>query len=520
MVKFASVPAVILALALAASADAQEKPVTTLKEREQTLRVVVSGRIVLDAVYRSAGVTFATEGFSAADDLAPAPPQDNSDSESTFEGHVAIRLDVELSDRISLVVEVGTRRVDGGAVNEWGNAAAEPIQLREARVTATDLLAPGLKAEAGIPSWSFDVRGRGNSFAFDPRHSSTIAKNVDTESDNSDAFFDRSGNGTAGPNELQVIGAVMTWTCERIQVDLVLLPSVVEGGNPTKDEALYAIDLWYDLGSIGKGNRVGGIFAVSALDITSLPSFTPPPPDASGSNTALYTLGGGIDLREIGVPGLELYVEAYFQFGDVGKVDVSGTADADDIDADGYALQLGSEYHATTGNPMPWWVAANLTYLSGDDSPTVGPSATDDTNSRFLSYENINDLLVLEDMYFGFDWDTNYIALKISSGVTLTVGSGKDNLDLSVILGITRTAEDVLYSSNGVTVTAKEDKLGNEVDVRARFHLNRQVSFHAALGLLFGSEVLEESMNLNNVPIGTDAEDSAQVFVLGTDMRF
>ncbi len=502
---FAVTPLLVLAMALAAAAQTpdQDKNLTTLKEMERTVRIVVSGRVVLDFVYRSSGVTFATEGFTSVD-VPPTPPTDDSDTETSFEGHVAIRTDIDLSDRVSIVLEIGTLRVDGGVINEWGNTTAEGIQLREAHAVVSELLTPELKAQIGIATWSFDVRGRGNSFAFDPRHSSTIAKNQNRHADDSDVFTNRASNGTAGPNELVPLGAVLTWARENIMVDLVILPGVIEGGNPSNDEALYAVDFWYKLDQLGKGSRVGAIFSISAFDIPGA-TF----PDDSQTNTALYTLGGGIVLKEVGMPGLELYFEVYVQFGDAGQSDTGGTPDAEDIEADGNSFQLGGEYHSTVGNPLPWWVGANVTYISGDDD---SPAGTDDTSGNFLSYENVNDLLILEDMYFGFDWDANYFAFKFSAGASFDVASGKDNLEVSAILGIARAAEDVVISA-----TTKEDGLGNEVDLRARYHLSKQASFNVAIGFLFGSDLLEESMRAHGDP---DEEDSAQIFTLGTDLKF
>ncbi len=504
---FVLMPAFVLALALSAAAQAtggQEKPLTTDKMMDQTVKVTVTGRVVLDMVWRSAGVTFGTEGFSPS----PAPPGlpvDHSDSENTFEGYVAVAFNVDLSDKISVVVEIGNTRIEGNSINEWGNTSAEVIRLREAHINIAELFTPETKAQVGISTWDFDIRGKGSSFAFDPRHSASITKNHDHDADEIGDIASRTGM----PGELNPVGGSFCYSREAITVGLVLLPAVIEGGNPSVDESLYAVWFMYNLDQVGKGSRVGAILAVSAFELTTRP-------DPSGVDTSLWTFGFGADLNNVGMQGLEIYGEFYFQFGNAGQIDVSGTADQEDIDADGYAFQIGGVYTHMVANPMPVWVGLNFTYVSGDDDEIVGPGATDDTNSKFLSYENINDLLVLEDMYYGFDWDTNYLAFKISGGTTMSVGSGKDNLELSLIIGIARTAEDVRYSVGGVQV-ATEDKLGNEVDFRAKYLLNKQVSVHAALGFLFGSDVLEESMRRSG---DTDEEDSAQVFVVGTDLRF
>src|ERR1051325_434904 len=109
-------PVFTLALALAAMAQ-DGQSIMTSKERPDTVKVTVTGNVVLDYVWRSPEITAFTEGFTTGGAT--------SDGENTFEGWLGVRMDVEMSDKVSAVVEFGTKRVDGGAINEWGNATAE-----------------------------------------------------------------------------------------------------------------------------------------------------------------------------------------------------------------------------------------------------------------------------------------------------------------------------------------------------------------------------------------------------------
>ena len=67
----------------------------------------------------------------------------------------------------------------GKDTNRFG---ANPEELNvfvdEASVTLNELFNPGLKLTVGIVPVSFDIRGKGSAFFFDPRHSSTFEKNV------------------------------------------------------------------------------------------------------------------------------------------------------------------------------------------------------------------------------------------------------------------------------------------------------------------------------------------------------
>src|SRR6185436_2658270 len=99
-------------LILALRVLAQEgKPVSTVPKMEDTVRITLTGEIELDYVWRRQEVVAFTGGVSGLS--APG----NADSENTLEGFVALRMNIDLSDNVSAAFEVGTKRVDGGAIN-------------------------------------------------------------------------------------------------------------------------------------------------------------------------------------------------------------------------------------------------------------------------------------------------------------------------------------------------------------------------------------------------------------------
>ena len=461
MSKISLTPAFMLALAMAAAA--QEKPLTTKKDMVDTVKVNVSGRLVLDYVWRSSELEAA---------VVTGGTLGTGESENTFEGYAAVRFEVELTDKVSAVVEVGTERVDAGAINAWGQASASAgldVVLREAHVVLGDFLTQGLWLQVGIETWSFDVRGKGSAFAFDPRHSQSFGRNLGAPPASND------------PEELQPVGGVFTYKRDQLSLDVVLLPATIEGGPASADEALYAVDLFYSIDNLG--SRAGAILAI--VDLGDSAGF-------SGRNGAVMTLGAGAVLKGL-TKGLEVYGEIYFQFGSAG-VD-EGAVDQD-LDAAGIAFQVGAEFTLDTG----LFLGANITLISGDDDLADG-----DVDS-FLSYENVNDLIILEDMYFGVDWDSNYFAVKLSAGIPLQIKT-KDDLVVSAILGITKANEDV----------GTEDGLGTEFDVRARWAVTKQAALQAAVGFLFGSDILEDSLG---GPAAPDSDDSAILYTIGADLRF
>ena len=200
-----------------------------------------------------------------------------------------------------------------------------------------------------------------------------------------------------------------------------------------------------------------------------------------------------------------MFGEAYFHFVSVTNVPDAGAAGGiqNTAHAKGYAFNFGAEY-TIPNNPV--WFGASFNYLSGDKD--VGPNKN--INS-FLSYGAINDLMILEDMYLGFDWDTNYWAFKVNGGFAMSLGTGKENLRIDGILGITKTAQTVAFA------TTSTKNLGDELDIHVRWILTKQASLHLGLGFLFSSDVLKDSMQAS---AGSDAKNHAIEYVLGADLKF
>jgi hypothetical protein len=193
-------------LAMTWAAYAQEKPVMTTRDMAETVKVTVTGEVDLDYVWRRKEITAMTGGVGDAN--TPA----DSASENTFEGFVALRLTAELSDKITGIIEFGTKRVDAGVINYFAapsgaGSAALSLQLREANITIQELIMPELKLQAGISTWSFDIRGKGQSLALDPRHSQRFDRNVNAGPDTDGALFGRAGD----YQELEPVGGWMRY---------------------------------------------------------------------------------------------------------------------------------------------------------------------------------------------------------------------------------------------------------------------------------------------------------------------
>lgn len=449
--------------------SAYAQKVDTQPERRDTLRILVTGEIDFDGVYRNDTLTAGGAGGGGS-----------GSPTWSAEGDVRLRLDIEMQERISAVVSLRTQRLTGAAAGvvaaenalvllgpDTNRFGANPEETRllvdEASVTLNEFIDPVMRLTAGIVPVSFDVRGRGSAFFFDPRHSSTFGKNVGT-----------SGQTVFGlADELQPAGVVVSYVRDAFNMGVFLLPAVIEGGDVATDEAAYGFWFLFTPKLFAEGTRFGFLATVDSF---------------AGSDTSVWTTGGGLDLHGV-VDGLEIYAESYFQYGEAGP----------DQGARGWAFQIGVEYRLPE-NDNNIWFGASFLWVSGDGD------ATDDEVRSFLSYENVNDLLVLEDQTFGLDLDTNYYSLKLGGGLAFHVGSGKKNLEVSLLVGINRLHEEISIPG------AASRSIGHEIDLRARYLATKALSFDLAFGFLFNSEVLEE--------LFAAPGDDAVVWVMGTTVRF
>lgn len=466
--------AVCLFLGLSAVAAAQDKPVMTTRERTETVKVTVTGEVDLDYVWRRAEIVAFTGGADKT-----ATPAD-TDSQNTFEGFVALRLNAELSDKVTAAIEFGTKRVDGGSINVFAGpsgtgSAALDIQLREANIQVAELFMPELRMQIGITTWNFDMRGKGQSFAFDPRHSQSFFRNVNAGPDTDVTLGTRAGD----YQELEPVGFWVRYGREKLVLDFLALPAVIEGGSPHNDEAFYAIDLLYKIDD--KDSRFGLIASATS---------------GTGGDTVIYTYGGGFDWKG----SVDIYGEIYFQNGKSNAGGINPT-----LHVGGFAYQVGAEY-VVPGDAKSW-IGANLTYFSGDDN-------TNGKSHSFTSYENVHDLMIIEDMYLGFDWDTNYRAIKIAGGFSMPAG-GRGILRLSGIIGLCETAKAVHFNTIASPETTHE--LGNEADVKVDWDLTPQLTISAGVGYLWGSKVLEDSLEAGGA---SSSSQHTILFTLGTDLKF
>ncbi len=448
-------PALIAAMALSASA---QQGIQTNADRKETLKVTVSGGFDMDWVYRGKELVELLGGQSA--------------DEGRIESNANVRFDIDLSNKVSVILNLATVRLNGDYTNigQLG-ADGQNVELWDLAIRMQEVLDPAVTIQVGTNNdFMFDIRGKGSPLFYAPGMSGPFGAN---------------DGGTLDYN--QVAGVVAWYNRDAAHFALALLPAVIEGGEAGNDEASYAITFYYDLESVGKGSRLGAIISVNTLFEGPEGPLTP------GSDTSqIITIGGGASLKGLGgMEGLEVFGEFYIQSGDIGT---SG-------DAGGTAFNLGGHYDLQ-GDSAPW-VELQFTILSGDDDPL------DTDVDQFLSYENVNDFMIIESNLFGANVGTNYTAVKLMGGLSFTAGGGdKNNVSLSGGLGFFTATEDI---NVGGTI-GNTDELGNEFDVKLTYMYSKAVSIDVAVAFLFGSEVLEGNT--------VDTEDSTSLFMVGLNGKF
>ena len=472
---------------LAMAVQGSDHKIDTHQDRASTVKVTISGDIDLEYLFRDRTLSASRGSYGSYGGGAGADGR----GEGVIQAGAGVRLDVDLTESVRIILSLHNKRFEAaGAPPDptpdilGRNPEGVQMLVDEASITLNELFTPGLSLSLGVVPVTFDVRGKGSAFFFDPANSGSLFGNARS------SVSGGNGQPTSEKDNLSPTGMHAVYAKETLSAGLFLLPAVIEGGSAKADESAYGLWFMTHVPSLGSGSRLGALICVAGGN------------EGTGSDSSLFTLGVGGDLRGW-VPGLELYGEFYRQFGNVGSIA------GETLHAGGWALQAGGEYHLPDGGINPWF-GLNLTFFSGDSDQSAGDTRVD----AFLSYENVNDLMILEDQFFGMDIDTNYWAVKPQAGCALTVGSGalKNNLALSLSMGFAKCAKSIDFGAAG-----KKDDLGFEMDLKCAYSLSKQATVKLGAGALFGSDVLEQSLGGSGDP---DASKRAFVWSLGVDARF
>jgi len=202
------------------------------------------------------------------------------------------------------------------------------------------------------------------------------------------------------------------------------------------------------------------------------------------ANSRIWTLGGGLAYRA--TRSLTIYGEAYGQTGDL--CDGFKTRPSDDpwhwlstkngtIIQQAFGGYMGIRYETKpTGRSGPfarWRPYFDISYwwISGDKNPY------DKRNQDFLTYEDVDTTMILEEDRYGCDLDTNYEALKLIVGC-----KPHSKVRMYIVLANVRRARDY---------TAK-DRIGREIDLVIRWQYTEDLSFKFGLANVWQADYMLE----------------------------
>jgi hypothetical protein len=180
----------------------------------------------------------------------------------------------------------------------------------------------------------------------------------------------------------------------------------------------------------------------------------------------VWTVGAGVNHYFGPQRQIELFAEAYGQFGSLGP----------DVRKSAWAAQAGVRLSLPDG---PWGELA-VAYRSGDRRPTGS------RDQSFQSMERVDRFLVVESAEFGLDWDTNVFCVAATAGYAIT-----PKLSLRGGAGWFAFNENLVNGAGATILSDSDDRIGVELDGTLAYAINAQATLSVRGGVLFGSDVLE-----------------------------
>jgi len=341
------------------------------------------------------------------------------------------------------------------------------LELKQAYVQIDELFpmggeaGNGLLLRAGIMDFRKDLRGDGNAFIID---TAGTEHPFDSPRGAPPAYS------TGFADSTEAAGGYAAYKLTFLELDGWLF-NLDETFNAAIPAAAARRDMlfWGFSGTIplGKEARPLGKVFLTVFDLMNQ------------SNTHVVTEGGGVTFYPLmgeEVNFVELFGEVYFQQGTYAR---NASLSGEDIDQkDAFAINAGAKLKAPPmGNrKFTPYVEVSYVEVSGDDN------STDNENSNFVSLENNNRTLVVENGYYGFDIDTNY------RGVRAALGFKEKDFFAEILY-----AYFELQDNSGGRVAgghSRSPKLGDEIDFTVGYEYSANLKLAFTSGWLLDSHAL------------------------------
>ncbi len=522
--------AVLLAMAPFAFADGHEggQPgvVTTNDVRGHAMHITISGGIDIDSVWRDDSLVAVME----RDGATGRGFLDESDSDSFFSPRVSLRFDAYMSDHVSAVIELNNERLFsdvsssiqpgdslttfglgwGASANAsmfgggYGQNASILLGIQQAYLQVDDFLFEQFSVRFGIQDFVFDLRGNGNAtlIGFRPEGAEKAFMSPIQESFSSDGSryaYRPIGGLLGGASTLGVYrgeeeagGLRFTYSAdEHLHFDVWTF-NLWETGLDHYDEWFYGIMAKYNVPD-------------SPSVITFLWSTT----SNDSDNNRIYTIGPGVDYWW---DSLEVYGEYYYQWGEYGYSGALTGGRDGGIDHESWAGYAGARYNFDMACSP--WIDVQYAYVDGDQGDH---DDDDDENHDFVSYEDNDSLMILEDNLYGLDVDSNYWKAQFNAGVSLCLQHEKD-LTISLTYAyaeVVRTPDRLDLADNTDSLSMAEP-LGHEVDVKFVWQYSDSLTFDLSWAGLFDGEFWTSSSGIDQDPSQEIGDNMSLISVGGT----
>ncbi len=495
--------ALLIAPVLADGPAPQAGVVTTTDVKGHALHLTISGGIDIDSVWRDdtlAGV-LNREGALLHDAF------DDSDSDSFFSPRIWLRFDAYMSDHVSAVIELNNERLASEVTSTmsdnsistfglgWGTGANTsvfggsyrtnedvPISFQQAYIQVDDFLLERFGMRFGIQDFVVDLRGNGHPFLIgfrpDGAEKGFISPIQESFSSEGSRYAYRPIGGAAAlgvyRSEEEAGGLRFTYSAdEHLQFDFWTF-NIWETGHEHYDEWFYGLMAKYNI-----------------PDSPSAVQFLVSCTSNDNDGNQVWTFGPGVDYWW---DNLEIYGEFYYQLGEYGEYQALTPFDATpfpgpfhtsgDIDQEAWAFYLGSRYNFDAACSP--WVDVQYAYLSGDQGEH---NDDDDENNDFVSYEDNDTLMILEDNLYGLDVDSNYWKIQLNTGLVMSLQNDKDlTFSLTYAYAEIATTPDRLDLTPGLPSLSLAEPLGHEVDLKFVWQYSDSLSFDLATAWLFDGE--------------------------------
>ena len=418
--------------------------VTTGNDRHSAVRLQVTGAMDLHYLERHGAVNEAGGALSA---LAPTDHSTNA-----WAGRFSLRLDAQVKDQVTGVLELENRSFDAGMNEPFAaNPENDPIRVKQGYVDVPSLLLDRLDLRVGIQDVSFRCRPHDEPFFMDLGEVEGFFEG-----------FSATGNhvrNTVDRDVREAAGIRVRWSPYEVLTVQGLALVYGENGQTSDDESVYVLAASARLAE-------GGAAWILAALVTG--------PDVGPNLGEIGTLGAGLDWYFGSERELEVFAEGYLQGGTL--VDEPSR-----VRKRAFAFNLGTRFIGFLDGKLQ--LEAATSHRSGDRRPGDG------TDQSFQSYENENRFLVVQSAEFGLDVDTNVSLLRASVGAGPFEVAGRP-LRLRVDVGRFEADED-LRNAAGAALTPDHD-WGVETDLQVSWNYNESLHFRLQGGWLAGSGILED----------------------------